>query len=94
MVRILSEWEHYLFAFYQPVVGKANIMADFMQNPEVSFSISNTIEKVGELIKTALSYFALPFALPLIFIQECVAWFRQRTGLGDRSLEGKVCFRK
>lgn len=47
-------------------------------------------ETVNDLIKTFISYFALPLALPGIFLQECLAWFRQRTGLANRSLEGKV----
>ncbi|ODM99916.1 Dehydrogenase/reductase SDR family protein 7-like [Orchesella cincta] len=67
-------------------------MVDANQNefPRETFSVSGGIAKVNELLKAIVGYFAIPLALPLIFLQECLAWFRQTTGLSNRSLEGKV----
>lgn len=65
-------------------------MADTAQKAAAGFSVTIAVGKVTEFAKLLLGYFALPIALPLIFLQECLAWFRKRTGLSDRSLEGKV----
>jgi len=61
-------------------------MVDFQDRDSVKELVENGIST----LQTLLSYLLLPVALPMIFLQECIAWFREKVGLNNRSLEGKV----
>lgn len=43
-----------------------------------------------ESLKDILSYLLIPLAVPLIFIQEIIAFVREKVGLNNRTLEEKV----
>jgi hypothetical protein len=53
-------------------------------------SVKEIVENGLAQLSTILSYLLLPVALPMIFVQESIAWFREKVGLNNRSLEGKV----
>jgi hypothetical protein len=61
-------------------------MINFKNKERVREVMDNALSS----IQTLLSYLLLPIALPFVFFQECLAWFRERFGLNNRSMEGKV----
>lgn len=60
-------------------------------NSNKNGGVKEAMDQAFSTLQTIFSYFLLPVALPFVFFQECLTWFREKVGLNKRSMEGKVC---